>query len=239
MSLNHENSNDCKKCPSLAKGIFCSSDEHSLAEISQHKIMNLYKKGQFLFTQGNQPQGIFFVRTGNIKITQTGDEGKETFIRIVSGGGILGHRSLFTNQTLKASATAMEDSSVCFLDKKFILKTIQKNPFVAMTIIEKLSKDMGIAEQKVISFHQKSVKERLAELLLTLKEGHGERQQNNFIAITLKITREEMATMIGTASETLIRTFADLKFEGIVDQDKKTIIIKNEKKLLDLANLPY
>lgn len=229
----------CANCPSKSEGIFCNLVNEDLAEIAQHKVINKYKKGQTLFIQGTHPYGIFCISKGNIKVTKIDSSGKESIVRIVQGGDILGHRSLFTQSHYSATATAMEDTEVCFLDKKFIMKVISEQPSVSMNIINKLSRDMGAAEEKISSFHQKNVRERLAELFLILKESHGETLPDGKIKLNLKLTREEMATMIGTANETLIRFVTEFKDEGLIAQEGKTLFILNEEKLLDWANLVY
>lgn len=231
--------NSCATCPSKAQGIFCDLGPEELKKVSQHKITNKYKKGQNLFIQGTHPYGIFCVSSGNIKVTQTGPDGKESIVRIVKGGDILGHRSLFTKDFYKATATAMEDTKACFIDKSFIIKAIEENPSISLNVIEKLSRDMGLAEKKSSTIHQKNVRERLAELLLLLKESHGEELEPGRYKITLKLTREEMATMVGTANETLIRYISEFKGAGLIDQDGKHIIITNEEELLNWANISY
>ncbi|MGZ3788802.1 MAG: Crp/Fnr family transcriptional regulator [Bacteriovorax sp.] len=228
----------CENCTSRDEGIFCNLHLPELEEVSQHKIFNTFKKGQTLFIQGNHPFGIYCISKGNIKLTKTGADGKETIVRIVHDGDILGHRSLFTDDDYSATATAMEDTEVCFIDKKFILKVIEKNPSVALNIINKLSRDMGSAERKLSSLHQKNVRERLAELILSLKATHGVKVDNRW-KIELKLTREEMATMIGTANETLIRFMTEFKDAGIIEQEGKILYIKDEDELLNWANINY
>ena len=228
----------CDSCPSREDGIFCNLDFKELHDISEHKVANTYKKGQTLFVQGNHPYGIYCISKGNIKLTKIGPDGKESIVRIISGGDILGHRSLFTDDNYSATATAMEDTEVCFIDKKFILQKIKEQPSVALNVINKLSRDMGIAEKKLTSLHQKNVRERLAELLVSLKTTHGVKEGNRY-KIDLKLTREEMATMIGTANETLIRFMTEFKEAGIIEQDGKVIYITNEEELLDWANINF
>ncbi|MCO4793387.1 MAG: Crp/Fnr family transcriptional regulator [Bacteriovoracaceae bacterium] len=227
----------CENCLSRMSGVFCDLENDDLATISGHKVTNVYKKGQNLFVQGNHPYGLYCVSKGNIKVSKVGADGKESIVRVVKGGDIIGHRSLFTDQNYTATATVMEDSTVCFLDKKFIMKAIQDLPSVAMNIIEKLSRDMGAAENKVSSFHQKNVRERLAELLLLLKESHGEATEDGKVKINIKLTREEMATMIGTANETLIRFISEFKDEGLIEQEGKFIVIKDEDALMEWADV--
>lgn len=230
---------NCSNCPSLTKGVFCSLGAEELKDVSDHKITNVYKKGQTLFVQGNHPFGLYCISSGNIKVTKIGADGKESIVRIATAGDVLGHRSLFTDQYYMATATALEDTKVCFLDKKFIMKVINDQPTVSMNIIEKLSADMGAAENKLSSLHQKNVRERLAELLLLLKESHGEKLEDGRTKIVIKLTREEMATMIGTANETLIRFISEFKEAGLIEQEGKIIIIKNEEELIEWANLSY
>lgn len=228
----------CDNCPSKKDGIFCNLNFSEIEDVSHHKITNHYKKGQNLFVQGTHPFGLYCISSGNIKLTQTGVDGKESILRIVHAGDILGHRSLFTDEDFAKTATAMEDTEVCFIEKKYILGLIEKNPSVALNIINKLSRDMGYAENKLSSLHQKNVRERLAELLLSLKATHGVKEDNRW-KIELKLTREEMATMIGTANETLIRFMTEFKDAGIIEQDGKIIYIKNIDELCEWANIHY
>jgi CRP-like cAMP-binding protein len=220
-------------------GIFSECTTDVLDNLSISKITNKYKKGQTLFIQGNHPFGLYCIQSGNIKVTKTGNDGKESIVRIVTGGDVLGQRSLFTDDNYSATATAVEESIVCFFDKKSILKSIEKNPEIALKLIHKLSRDMGNAENKMASFHQKNVRERLAELLLSLKASHGVKGDDGKWQINLKLTREEMATMIGTANETLIRFISEFKDLGLIEQQGKIIHIIDEEELMNFANVDY
>lgn len=229
---------ECATCPSKGQGIFCELEHLSLQDVSEHKVVNTYKKGQTLFVQGNPPYGMYCISTGNIKVTQIGSDGKESIVRIASEGDVLGHRSIFTDQYYNATATAIEECSVCFIDKKYILKLVEEQPTVACNLIAKLGRDLGAAEKRVSSFYQKNVRERLAELLLLLKQSHGVEEEGR-VLINIKLTREEMASIIGTASETLIRFMSELKAEGFIEQEGKSIYIKDEEGLLEFANIEY
>lgn len=232
MAVRNQNKLECENCQSMVKGIFCDLEREDLQTVSKQKVTNVYKKGQTLFVEGNHPHGIFCISNGNIKLTQQAADGKETLVRIVSKGDVLGHRSLFSENTFKATATAMEDTRVCFIDKTFIMDMIKEQPSVALNVIEKLSRDMGAAEHRISSMHTKNVRERLAELLLLLKESHGIREDGR-TRIDLRLTREEMATMIGTAPETLIRFITEFKDEGLIEQEGKIIFVLDNTKLLE------
>ncbi|MBT4792786.1 MAG: Crp/Fnr family transcriptional regulator [Halobacteriovoraceae bacterium] len=227
----------CSGCQMRDLGIFCDLSESALNDLSEHKVSNIYKKGQTLFMQGNPPFGMYCISSGIVKITQVGSDGKESIVRLAKPGDTVGHRSLFSEQSYKATATAVQETKVCFYDKKYIQKLVKEQPTIAYNIISRLGRDLGAAEQKLTSFSQKNVRERLAELLLILKEGYGEKVDGR-IKLNIKLTREEMASMIGTASETLIRFFTELKNEGLIEQEGKIIFILDEEKLLDFANIP-
>ena len=224
----------CENCASRDQSIFCELSKHALEGISSGKLMNQYKKGQTLFLQGNHPQGLYCINSGKIKISKIGPEGKESIVRIAAPGDVLGHRSLFSNEAYAATATVIEDATICFLEKKLIHKTLQMEPSVALKLIQKLSKAMGEAEDRGASLAQKSVKARLAELLLSLKNKHGV-DENGRIRLDIKLSREEMASMVGTANETVIRFMSDFKSEGLIAQEGKIIYILDGEALFALA----
>jgi CRP-like cAMP-binding protein len=228
--------NNCEDCKSRGSSIFCELNDHELSEVSKHKTTNKYKKGQNLFLEGNPPFGLFCISNGKIKLTKTSDDGKETIIKIAKPGDVLGHRSLFSNQNYNASATAIEECEVCFLDKSYVDKAIKQNPSIAMQIIGKLTKDMGAFEDKMASFHQMNVREKFAHFIIDMDVEFGENTpQGRYL--NLKLTREEMASMIGTATETLIRTVTEFKDEGAIELDGKKIYITNYDTLRELGNI--
>lgn len=228
----------CKDCPSREKGVFCELEHMALNDLSRQKVTNTFKKGQTLFVEGNPPYGLYCISKGNVKVTKMGSDGKDSIVRLVSAGDVLGHRSIFTEQFYSATATALEDTSVCFIDKKYILKMVQSEPTVAQNIISRLGKDLGASESKIASFSQRNVFERICELLLLLKQSHGVEEEGKF-RLDIKLTREEMASLVGTATETLIRFLSELKEEKVIEQAGKTMYITDEEKLIKFANLSY
>lgn len=227
----------CEGCHFKKDGIFCDLSNEDAQDVSKHKMTHTYKKGQTLFIQGNHPFGLYCINKGNIKVTKVGTDGKESIVRIVKPGDVLGHRSLFSDDNYNATATALEETTVCFIDRQYITSLLAEKPSVALHMINKLSIDMGIAEGKVASFHQKNVRERLAELLLLLSNSHGVQDGEKGIRLDIKLTREEMSTMIGAANETTIRFLSELKDAGLIYQEGKTLYIKDSKELEKWANI--
>lgn len=238
-NIKHFRPVECEQCPSQGQGIFCVLESQDLTDVNQHKVMNSYKKGQTIFFQGNPPFGLYCISTGKIKVTKIGNDGKESIVRIAGPGDVLGHRSLFSKEPYTATATVIEDSAVCFLDKNFIYNIIQNKPEVSLQIIERLSKDMGAAEKKSASMSQKSARERLAELFLHFSKSYGEEQENGDIKLNIKLNRDEIASIVGTAHETIIRLISEFKTEEILRQEGKIIFIIDQEKLVNFANLDF
>lgn len=232
-------STNCDQCGSRDKGIFCDLEQSALADVSHHKVMNSYKKGQTIFFQGNPPFGLYCIASGKIKVSKVGGDGKESIVRIAGPGDVLGHRSLFSKENYSATATVIEDAAICFLDKNYIYSALKSDPTIALNMIEKLSKDMGAAETRNASMSQKSARERLAELFLTFMKNYGHEETDGRVRLDIKLNRDEIASIVGTAHETIIRLISEFKEEGIMEQDGKVIYILDEEKLLDFANLDY
>jgi CRP-like cAMP-binding protein len=225
---------ECEECISLKKCIFSDLEPEELKEIVKNKATNHYQKGQSLFFQGNHPLGLFCVVRGNIKGSQSDINGKESIVRLITAGDIMGHRAIFSNECHCATATALESSTTCFFSREYILKIVQEKPSIALNIIKQLCVDMGTIEHKFASMYQKNVRGRLAELLLTLKDNFGTRVNEKW-HLEIKLSREEMASMIGVANETLIRLLSEFKEKGVIKQNGKTIAIVDEQTLRDIV----
>jgi CRP-like cAMP-binding protein len=223
----------CDNCPSRDKGIFCDLERLSLKDVSQNKVMNLYKKGQTIFFQGNPPFGLYCISSAKIKVSKMGSDGKESIIRIAGPDDVLGHRSIFSKENYSATATVIEESTICFLDKNYIFSALKAEPSIALKLIEKLSKGMGDAENRNASMSNKSARESLAELLISFRKSYGIEENDGRVRLDIKLSRDEMASIVGTAHETVIRLISEFKEEG------KSIFIIDEEKLLDFANLDY
>jgi CRP-like cAMP-binding protein len=227
----------CQDCPSKGQGIFCNQDDSVLKDICKLKVVNRYKKGQTLFVQGNPVFGIYCVSSGNVKLTQMGSDGKDSILRICKPGDVIGHRSIFSKQKLHATATAIEDAVVCFIEKKSIIDLVQKYPSLSLELLNRLSTELGASEDRLASAHQKDVRQRLAELLLLLLQSHGATDGKERMLLDIRLTREEMSNMIGTATETLIRFLSEFKSLGMIELEGKNIYILDQDKLMEFAGI--
>lgn len=225
----------CDSCEGRSQSIFCCLTEDELKKLSVNKNHNLYKKGQVIFFEGNHPNGLFCIYSGKVKVHKMGDDGKEQIVRLAKKGDILGYRALLSNEPYFASATAIEDTTVCYLSKSSYLNILLNNPQLSLETIKLLSSDLKYAEEMIISMAQKPVRERIAETLLMLKEYYGIDESSNTINAVL--TREDIGNLAGTTTETSIRVLSDLNKENVIDLMGKKIKILDQKKLVKIAHL--
>lgn len=226
MSLIKKNLLDCESCPGRPKSIFCHLEGEALQELDDNKNANVYKKGQNLFLEGNPPFGLFCVHSGKVKIFKTNSEGSETIVRIIGSGDVAGHRSLFSNSPLTASATVIEEGKICFVSRETVHSLIQKEPKLCSDIINRISKEMGAAEEKLASMARKNVRERFAETLLLLKESFGTKSEFG-VRLDIKLTREEIAQIVGAATENIIRLITEFKDLGLITEEKRYFVLLN------------
>ena len=164
-----------------------------------------------------------------------GLDGKEQIIRLVKPGDPLGYRSLLSNDRYNASAIALEDSGICFIPKDLFLGVIQKDSTLTMEMFKLLSDDLKKADIQLTHIAQKPVRERVAEALLFIKETYGFETDEKTIAA--RISREDIANIVGTATETAIRILSDFNKEGVIALSGKKISIVDAQKLLRIANI--
>lgn len=234
MSFEHSQM-DCKTCTKRFTSVFCKVENDSIEQINDEKICTPYKKGQTIFHEGARPFGIYCVNYGKIKLSKFGDDGKEQILRLVKAGDLLGYRSLLSQDRYNGSAVALEDSGVCFIPKELFMGILQKDGVLSMEIMKLLSDDLRKAELSITHLAQKSVRERLAEALLFIKETYGFESDNQ--TINLRLSREELANLVGTATETVIRLLSELKADHVISLEGKKIKILDLVELVEIANL--
>ncbi len=226
---------NCKHCAKKFTNVFCKAQDDVMEEIQAEKICTPYKKGEYIFKEGTRPFGIFCVNHGKIKLVKTGDDGKEQIIRLVKPGDPLGYRSLLSSDKYSASAVALENSGVCFVPKELFLSILQRDSVLSFEMMKLLSEDLKKAEMQITNLAQKPVRERVAEAILFIKETYGFEEDGKTIAASF--SREDIANLVGTATETAIRLLSELNKEQIIKLSGKKITITDLPKLVKTANI--
>ncbi len=226
---------ECQHCESRYRSVFCDLEPELVSQLNNQKSCSSYKKGQTIFLENVFANGLFCVNAGKIKVHHRGDLGRDQIMRLAKPGDILGYRALLTGERYAASATAIEDASVCFVPKDVFLQLISLDTNLSLQIMKLLSSDLKHAEHRMTEMAQKPVRERLAESLLFIKETYG--FESDGITLQVKLTREEIANIVGTATETTIRLLSELKQDGIVELDGRSIRILSLPRLVRIANV--
>jgi CRP/FNR family transcriptional regulator, polysaccharide utilization system transcription regulator len=228
-------SEECQSCGSRHKSIFCHLGIEELGTFNDTKSCISFKKGQVIFNEGNHPLGLYCVREGKIKLSHSGQDGKDQIVRMAKNGDVLGYRAMISGERYTASAVALDDSNICFIPRDSFFSVLKTNSGLSMEIIKMLSSDLRKAEQTITDIAQKPVRERMAEALLFLKETYGFEEDGATINVVL--SREDIANLVGTATETAIRLLSEFKQDKIVEAIGKKIKLLDVDKLIKTANI--
>lgn len=231
--MKKDDHNECLNCDTRDHSVFCELDPDEVTALNFSKKKLSFKRGQKIFEEGAYPHGLYCVTSGKIKLSQIGSDGKEQIIHLVKNGDVIGYNAVLTNDKFSCTATALEESTVCFIPAGVFTKMVEKNARLTFRILRLFSNDLKSAEKTVTHIAQKKVKERLAEGILLLKENYG--FENDGSTINITITREELANIVGTARESVIRLLAELDRDQVIALNGKRIKILNPRKLQEIA----
>lgn len=218
----------CQQCIVRELGSLKALDRQELIHLASCKESYMVKKGEVIFEEGERMNGVYCVKDGVCKLVKLNPDGKESILRLVKRGELLGQRSVISDETSYLSAVAIEDMQVCFIPRTEIMDFIKDNSNFSLEITRDICSQLKEANSLSVDFSNKTVKERLARILIYLYKLSGEDEQQN---INIQISREELANMAGTATESCIRLLSEMKKEGLIALEKKKI------KLLDFSTL--
>jgi len=224
----------CSVCKSKSLSIFHVCGLSELDEIDDNKTCQALKKGQEIFQEGHRPNGVYCINSGKVKLVKLGNEGKEKIVRLSGPGDLIGYKAIVSNNPYSATAIALSDVKICFIPKSKFLDMLHQNGELSFEFTQLLCRNISQVETEVVDIAYKSVRERLAEALLLLMEKY--RVENDAPEI-ISITREDLATLIGTAKETVIRLLSDFKEEGIVASQGRKIVLKDIEELTRLSGV--
>jgi len=225
----------CDLCASRRVSMFSDLTEAQVCSISDNKNMISHRKGQMLYYEGTKPLGVFCVKSGVIKIFKTASNGKDQILHLAQEGDLLGYSALLGEENYTNSAMIVEDAKICFVPKEPFLSTLFNNNLFFRKLTKALSQDLGLMQEKLLDASQKSIRERLAFAILQLANSYGV-EGGGKQEINLQLSREELASIIGTASESVIRLLAEFKKDNLIELQGKKIIVKDKVGLAKLSD---
>ena len=218
----------CEQCIVRQFSSLKALNKEELLKMAECKTSYIIKKGEPIFEEGETTNGIFCIKDGVCKLTKLSANGKDQIVKLVKPGELLGQRSLISEEPTNLSAVALEDMEVCFIPKKEIMEFFNENNQFSMNVMKTICGDLKDADDHMVSLAQKSVKERLAETLLHLEDTFGKNEDGS---LHIQLSREELAGMIGTATESCIRLLSEFNKTGLIELVGKKIAIVDRNKL--------
>ncbi len=222
----------CEQCIVREFSSLKALNKDELLRMADCKTSYTIKKGEPIFEEGDSVNGIFCVKDGVCKLSKLSANGKDQIVKLVKPGELLGQRSLISDEPANLTAVALEDMEVCFIPKTEIMGFFNQNNQFSMNVMKTICGDLKEADDHMVSMAQKSVKERLAETLLHLEDTFGKNEDGT---LHIQLSREELAGMIGTATESCIRLLSEMNKGGLIGLVGKKIAIIDRNKLKRMA----
>ncbi|WP_291117047.1 Crp/Fnr family transcriptional regulator [Flavobacterium sp. UBA6135] len=222
----------CEQCIVREFSSLKALNKEELLKMANCKTSYIIKKGDPIFEEGESVNGIYCIKDGICKLSKLSANGKDQIVKLVKPGELLGQRSMISDEPANLSAVALEDMEVCFIPKSEVLGFFNQNNQFSMNMMKSICGDLKDADDHMVSMAQKSVKERLAETLIYLEDTFGKNQDGS---LHIQLSREELAGMIGTATESCIRLLSEFNKSGLVELTGKKISILDKNKLKRMA----
>ena len=210
-----------------------SRGKKALYSLTEDRNTNKYKKKQTIYSEGNHPNRLYYILKGKVKAYKTNDDGKELVTDLFSPGDFLGYVALLEGAVYKDTAEALEETELAIIPREDFDELVSTNSEVAKKFIQLLAKNVSDKECQLLGMAYNSLRKKVADALLMLQSKYQGTQGEKF---TIDISRESLATIAGTATESLIRTLSDFRTEKLIDIKEGNIAIVNQKKLEKLLN---
>ena len=208
-------------------------NESALEKLTDSKIMNRYKKKQRVYAEGNHPHSLYYLSSGKIRTYKINELGKELTISLYNAGDFFGYNALLENSVYKETAETLEESEINIIGREDFEILINNNKKVAQKFIKLLAHNVSEKEEQLLNLAYNSLRKRVADAILSLSKKYKKEDAADF---TIHISREDLAHIAGTTTESLIRTLSDFRNEKLIEAEAGYVKVLNEKKLLDMLN---
>ncbi|MEP7106648.1 MAG: response regulator [Ferruginibacter sp.] len=210
-----------------------SFDKNVLQSLTEGRNINNYRKKQIVYSEGNHPNRLYYVVKGKVKAYKRNEDGKELVTDLYSAGDFLGYIAMVEGTVYKDTAEALEDTELAIIPIEDFEELVNNNKVVAQKFIHLLANNVSAKEKQLLGLAYNSLRKKVAEALLLLQEKYQQSKEEEF---EIDISRESLATIAGTAKESLIRTLSDFRSEKLIEIKNGNITIINQKKLENLIN---
>lgn len=212
--------------------ISASSSKDILQQFVANRSVNTYRKKQLIYAEGNHALRLFYIQKGKVRTYKTNDEGKELVMGLYNEGDFIGYVSLLEGTAYKENAETIEESEIVVIPKEEFEQLIHAHADIMRQFIRMLARNVSEREEQLLGIAYNSLRKKVAEALISIYKKYGDGKE----PFVIDMSRENLATIAGTAKESLIRTLSDFREERLIGISGRQIIILNEKKLANLIN---
>ena len=215
--------------------VFRDIPKNQLQILIQNHTYAHYRKGEIIFKEGERAPGLISLSSGKVKVFKEGVGGREQILRMVSPARLLGYKALFADIPFSATAIALEDSTICIIEKDAFMSLVKSSPALSLNIIKMVAQELGFSDSRTISLTQKHIRGRLAESLIVLRDTYG--FETDGMTIKAYLSREDIANLSNMTTSNAIRTLSTFASEDVIKIDGRKIKILDTRRLEKISAL--
>jgi len=219
-----------------SESILSGLPEQDLQLLMAHKSEQTYRKGEIIFREDTYPSGIYYLVNGKAKKYKVDKDGREQIIYVANTGELLGFHAILSGDNYPDSAAVMEDCVIAFIPREDFLEALRQSDVLNRRLLKTLSHEFIVLTNSLTMFAQRSVRERLALQLIVVREKYKVDFQPG-MSVEINMSRDDLASLVGTARENVVRILSEFKEEGLVETKGRKIIVRDVKSLIKVANL--
>ncbi len=213
--------------------LYLGKGKEAIKSLTEEYTINKYKKKQIIYSEGNRPSRLYYIKKGKVRAFKTNDEGKKLVVNLYNEGDFFGYVALMEETNYKETAEVMEDSQLAIIPKDDFDILMHKNQEVATKFIKLLARNVTYMEEQIVGLAFNSLRKKVVNALLSYDEKFNPTKDPEF---RIDISRKNLASIAGTATESLIRTLGDFRDEKLIDIKNGSIIILDKNKLKNMIN---
>jgi len=217
------------QCEKKRLSLFDGLSHNELEVLDRHRTAVSFKKGEVIYKEGGNPMGLLCLNAGKAKIVRRSDHGTEQIVGLKKPVDFIGMHALMSESVYHNSAVALEDASVCVIDKADFFEVVKQNSQLTFKLMKMLTRELDESESRFINMTQKFLKARLAEAIILLMDVYGTLADGKSINCILK--RRELAALSNMTTANVIRAISSFTKDGVLATEKKRLVVKNAEML--------
>ena len=223
----------CAECGARTCSILKDADAEALNRLSFAKKSMVYLKGQCILREGLESHGLYFIHGGKVKVFKTNGHDKQVILRLAKAGEMIGYDNAFTGGPQEASAMALEDTRICYIDQDTFLQIAREYPDIAINLLKYFSRLLMQAEAQNMKMARLHVQAKVADALCTIHETFGVNVEDR--CLNLQLSRQDLADLAGSTKEQVSKTLTEFKSQGLLEVRGKRIRILDFTALAEVA----